>query len=62
MSTKNYDTYFTARKNISYKLIFQSKEYINDTIDLKSHNKNNRKVATIDLGKIFLKQVTLPNN
>ncbi len=54
MITKDYDTYFKTRKNISYKLVFQAQGYINDTIDLKSHNKNNRVIDTIILGKIFL--------
>ncbi|CAA0223772.1 hypothetical protein [Tenacibaculum maritimum] len=61
MKTKDYDSYYTARKNISYKLFFESKGYAKDAIDLREYNYD-KKLDSIKLGKIYLTPLTLPNN
>ncbi|MCO7185440.1 hypothetical protein NH341_08380 [Tenacibaculum sp. XPcli2-G] len=55
MTVKSYKTYVVNRKNISFKLYFKSKYYSCHTIDLKSYNKDNRKLDVVKLGKIYLK-------
>ncbi|MHC9087777.1 peptidase associated/transthyretin-like domain-containing protein [Tenacibaculum sp. IMCC1] len=53
MKTKDYDSYYIAIKNISYKLILESENYITDTIDLEKYDKNI--LDSINLKKIYLK-------
>lgn len=62
MVTTNYDTYYTTIKNISYNLILQSNGYISDTINLKSYNKDNRVLDSINLGKIYLIPKSISND